>query len=186
MAVNGKGESYGAEVLLQKKKGSLSGWVGYTLSWANRQFEELNYGKWFPYKYDRRHDMSVVLAHTWNKRMDFSMAWVFGTGNAITLPTAEYDGAATAMQGNYYNQPIRYYESRNNFRMCSYHRLDLSFSFWKDKKWGQRKWTLGVYNAYSRQNPFFMDLTYDRDRNRKFVQYSLFPIIPSISYRFKF
>ena len=186
VAVNGKGESYGAEVLLQKKKGSLSGWVGYTLSWANRQFEELNYGKWFPYKYDRRHDMSVVLAHTWNKRMDFSMAWVFGTGNAITLPTAEYDGAATAMQGNYYNQPIRYYESRNNFRMRSYHRLDLSFSFWKDKKWGQRKWTLGVYNAYSRQNPFFMDLTYDRDRNRKFVQYSLFPFIPSITYSFKF
>ncbi|HZY79278.1 MAG TPA: TonB-dependent receptor plug domain-containing protein, partial [Cyclobacteriaceae bacterium] len=85
VAINGKGESYGSEVLLQKKKGKVTGWIGYTLSWTNRQFDELNNGKEFPYKYDRRHDVSIALTHEWNKRMDFSMAWVYGSGNAITL-----------------------------------------------------------------------------------------------------
>jgi len=186
IATGGNGESYGLEVLVQKKKGAVSGWVGYTLSWTNRQFEELNEGKWFPYKYDRRHDISVALTHTWNKRMDFSMAWVFGTGTAITLPTDEFADANVNLQPYYFPNSAKYYESRNNYRMRNYHRLDLSFSFWKDKKWGQRKWTLGVYNLYSRQNPFFMELGYDRNRNKKFLQYSLFPIIPSISYSFKF
>ncbi|MEZ4947549.1 MAG: TonB-dependent receptor [Cyclobacteriaceae bacterium] len=186
IATGGKGESYGMEVLVQKKKGAVSGWVGYTLSWTNRQFEELNEGKWFPYKYDRRHDISVALTHTWNKRMDFSMAWVFGTGTAITLPTDEFADANVNLLPYFSPYSVKYYESRNNYRMRNYHRLDLSFSFWKDKKWGQRKWTLGVYNMYSRQNPFFMELGYDRNRNKKFLQYSLFPIIPSISYSFKF
>jgi len=184
VVTNGKGEAYGIEVLAQKKKGKVSGWLGYTLAWNNRQFDELNNGNWYPYKYDRRHDISLALTHTWNKRMDFSMAWVFGTGNAISLPTAEYRSDNTfAPQNQGY---IRYYESRNNYRMKDYHRLDLSFSFWKDKKWGQRKWTIGVYNAYSRRNPFFVDLSYDRNGNRKFIQYSLFPILPSFTYSFKF
>jgi len=185
VATGGKGESYGMEVLAQKKKGSLSGWIGYTLSWTNRQFDELNEGKWFPYRYDRRHDISVAITHTWNKRMDFSMAWVFGTGTAVTLPTEEY-AEGSSNPGYYFPSSIKYYESRNNFRMRDYHRLDLSFSFWKDKKWGQRKWTLGIYNAYNRQNPFFMELSSDRNGNKKFIQYSLFPIIPSIAYSFKF
>lgn len=184
VVTGGKGEAYGIEVLAQKKKGKVSGWIGYTLAWNNRQFTELNNGRWFPYKYDRRHDISIALTHTWNKRMDFSMAWVFGTGNAITLPTLQYRSANPFVP--YYSNDIRYYESRNNHRMKNYHRLDLSFSFWKDKKWGQRKWTLGVYNAYSRLNPFFVDLSYDRNGNRKFIQYSLFPIIPSFTYSFKF
>lgn len=186
VATGGKGESYGMEVLVQKKKGNVSGWIGYTLSWTNRQFEQLNDGKWFPYKYDRRHDISTALTHTWNERMDFSMAWVFGTGTAITLPTDEFADANVNLRPYYFPSSVKYYESRNNYRMRSYHRLDLSFSFWKDKKWGQRKWTLGVYNVYSRQNPFFMELGRDKNGNKKFLQYSLFPIIPSISYSFKF
>ncbi|MCW5910511.1 MAG: TonB-dependent receptor [Cyclobacteriaceae bacterium] len=184
VVTNGRGEAYGIEMLAQKKKGKISGWLCYTLAWNNRQFDELNNGKWFPYKYDRRHDISLALTHTWNKRMDFSMTWVFGTGNAITLPTMMYRSENPFIP--YYSGDIRYYESRNNYRMKNYHRLDLSFSFWKDKKWGQRKWTLGVYNAYSRLNPFFVDLSYDRNGNRKFIQYSLFPIIPSFTYSFKF
>lgn len=188
VATNGKGESYGSELLLQKKTGKVTGWVGYTLSWTNRQFDELNNGKWFPYKYDRRHDVSVAMTHAWNERMDFSMAWVYGTGNAVTLPTATYKGTVSPI-GNYpgfFGQELYYYGDRNSFRMRSYHRLDVSFSWWKNKKWGRSKWTLAVYNVYSRRNPFFMDVTYDDDGNRKFAQYSLFPIIPSINYSFKF
>jgi outer membrane cobalamin receptor len=189
VATNGQGKSYGLEVLLQKKTGVVTGWIGYTLSKSTRQFDALNFGKEFPYKYDRRHDVSIALSHQWNKRMDFSMAWVFGTGNAITLPVANYEGASSNV-GNIgwpnYSPDVTYYGDRNSYRMNSYHRLDLSFSWWKDKKWGQRKWTLSIYNAYNQKNPFYMDITRDNSGNKKFVQYSLFPILPSITYSFKF
>ena len=88
----GKGESYGAEVLLHKKKGKTNGWVGYTLSWTNRKFDEINDGIKYPYKYDRRHDISVVLNHAFNDRIEVSGAWVYGTGNALTIPHATYLG----------------------------------------------------------------------------------------------
>lgn len=191
VATNGQGKSYGAEFLAQKKTGVITGWVGYTLSKAVRQFEELNFGKEYPYKYDRRHDISLALTHEWNKRMDFSMVWVYGTGNAITLPIATYEVASSNVDTRvtYGNNEVTYYGDRNSYRMKSYHRLDLSFSWWKDKKWGQRKWTVGVYNAYNHLNPFFVNMEeeYGGPINKKvFVQYSLFPIIPSITYSFKF
>ena len=189
VATSGHGKSYGMELLMQKKTGAVTGWIGYTLSKAVRQFDELNFGKEYAYKYDRRHDISLALTHEWNKRMDFSMVWVYGTGNAITLPIATYEGASFEVGSrNFSNSPATYYGDRNSFRMRSYHRLDLSFSWWKDKKWGQRKWTFGVYNAYNRLNPFFINLEQDRQGsgNSKFIQYSLFPVIPSITYSFKF
>ena len=196
VATNGQGKSYGAEVLVQKKTGAITGWLGYTLSKAVRQFDELNFGEEYPYKYDRRHDVSAALTYEWNKRMDFSMVWVFGTGNSITLPIATYEGVANGLSqnsrfNNYPPMDVTYFGGRNSYRMRNYHRLDLSFSWWKDKKWGQRKWTLGVYNAYNRLNPFFVNLEYDY-RNfggfgrKRFIQYSLFPVIPSITYSFKF
>ena len=191
VATNGQGKSYGAEVLVQKKTGAITGWLGYTLSKAVRQFDELNFGEEYPYKYDRRHDVSAALTYEWNKRMDFSMVWVFGTGNSITLPIATYEGVANGLGQNsrYNNYPpmdVTYFGGRNSYRMRNYHRLDLSFSWWKDKKWGQRKWTLGVYNAYNHLNPFFVDIGYDKKGNLRFIQYSLFPIIPSITWSFKF
>jgi outer membrane cobalamin receptor len=185
VSTGGRGKSYGAELLVQKKVGKVTGWIGYTLSWTYRQFDDLNFGKWFPYKYDRRHDVSVAMTHAWNDRMDFSAVWVYGTGNAVTLPTARYEGASGGPTSSYYPS-IYYYGDRNSFRMRAYHRLDLSFSFWKNTRWGRSKWTLAAYNVYSRRNPFFMDLTSDDRGNPKFVQYSLFPIIPSIAYSFKF
>jgi hypothetical protein len=194
IVTGGKGQSYGGELLVQKKTGHLTGWIGYTLSWTNRQFDELNDGKWYPYRYDRRHDVSVAATHTWNDRMDFSMAWVYGTGNAITLPVSQYQEQTPYRVSQFirYNNSLYHYEGRNDFRMRSYHRLDVSFSFWKNKKWGQRKWTIGAYNMYSRRNPFYMDLSYVQSKTdpgkyeRKFLQYSLFPIIPSITYSYKF
>jgi hypothetical protein len=188
VVTGGQGRSYGTEVLLQKKTGSLTGWIGYTLSWAERQFDELNFGKWYYYKYDRRHDISVAMTHSWNKRLDFSAAWVFGTGNAITLPIASYPGPANEQPGDPYRYftSIDYFGQRNAFRMRSYHRLDLSISFVKEKKWGERKWTIAVYNTYNRQNPFYMDLGRTPQGDLAFYQYSLFPVIPSIAYSFKF
>lgn len=186
VALNGQGWSYGTELLLQKKIGNVTGWIGYTLSWTDRQFETLNFGNRFPYKYDNRHDINVAFTHTWNERMDFSAAWVFTSGNAVTLPTAVYRGTSQFAFDHWSTPEVSYYEARNAYRMKNYHRLDLSFSWWKNKKWGQRKWTLGVYNAYNRLNPFFMDIGYDRNHNKHFIQYSLFPIIPSFTYSFKF
>ncbi|SIS70963.1 Outer membrane receptor for ferrienterochelin and colicins [Belliella pelovolcani] len=182
----GEGKSYGLELLAQKKLGKVSGWVGYTWSNTTRRFDEINFGEWFPYKYDRRHDVSIALTHDWKDNKDFSLVWVYGTGNAVSLPVHRYEGAESVRWGSTWRPEVQYYESRNNFRNRAYHRLDLSFSWWKDTRWGQRKWTLGIYNAYNRMNPFFMDLSYDRSGNRKIVQYSLFPVIPSFAYTFKF
>ena len=194
----GNGQSYGVELFAQKKTGSFTGWLGYTLSWTNRKFDELNDGKRFPYKYDRRHDISITLMKRFGKKTELSGAWVFGTGNAVTSPIGFYDVAHPILglpyqQPNYTYIPYRMYDygERNSYRMRAYHRLDLSISFIKEKKWGERRWVLGVYNAYNRNNPFFMnveEVNYQETgmQQFKYVQYSLFPIIPSISYQFKF
>ncbi len=180
----GDGRSYGAELLIQKKQGRTTGWLGYTLSWTDRQFEELNFGERFPYKYDRRHDLGVAVVHQWRERIDLSATWVFGSGNAITLPTAIYSGRGNSFFGG----SIYDYGERNSYRMRAFHRLDASITFHKKTRWGKRAWVLGVYNAYSRRNPFYLylDESSDPSRESQFRQVSLFPIIPSISYRFNF
>ncbi len=185
----GRGESYGGELLIQKKTGKFTGWIGYTLSWTNRQFDNLNFGKKFPYKYDRRHDISLTGVYKINDRVTFSGAWIYGTGNAISLPQFKYltNGRLPTFRDNIFGgQIVEGYGDRNSFRMKSYHRLDLSIAFSKKKKRGIRTWTIGTYNTYSRKNPFFLDIRREFNGEDKFVQYSLFPIIPSISYSFKF
>jgi len=188
----GKGWSYGMEFLFEKRNGKTTGWIGYTLSWSNRQFENISFGEIFPYKYDRRHDISIVLTHKLSDRIDFGMTWVYGTGNAVTLALEKYSSLVLQDQGEsiYKWADIQYYEKRNNYRMPAYHRLDLGINFRKETKWGQRTWSFGVYNAYNRKNPFIMmfDGYYDSNDNyiNQLKQYSLFPIIPSISYSFKF
>lgn len=195
---NGLGRSYGLELFLQKKKGKTTGWIGYTLSYSERKFENINFGKWYPYKYDRRHDISIVLAHKINERIDFGLTWVYGTGNSITFADARYpsigvNGLNSSLNiGNSQNE-IEYFPSRNNLRMDAYHRLDFGVNFHKIKKWGKRTWSLGVYNAYSRKNPYYIYIDESTQlvnneivNNRVAKQVSLFPIIPSVSYKFKF
>jgi outer membrane receptor for ferrienterochelin and colicin len=177
---DGRGDCYGAEFFFQKKTGKLTGWIGYTLSWNYRQFDELNKGKRFPYKYDRRHDISTALIYAWSDRVSLSAAWTFGTGNAITMPVATYRDAYTPMNIN------KYYSGRNAYRMASYHRLDISATFKKNKKWGQRLWTVGMYNVYNRMNPFYIDMSGQNYTGYQFTQHSLFPAIPFISYGVKF
>ena len=181
---DGEGESYGLELFLQRKKGKTTGWIGYTLSWSNRKFDNLNFGEWYPYKYDRRHDFSFVGSHKFNDKWDFGATWVYGTGNAITFPQAVYLG----MPNNYWNQVsiVESYGNRNETRMPAYHRLDFSINKHKKYKRFTSTFTVGAYNIYNRKNPFFAYLDYDDNNNRVAKQVSLFPIIPAISYRIKF
>lgn len=177
--VTGKGWSYGAEFFVQRKRGNTTGMLGYTLSWTKRQFPGLNEGKVFPYKYDRRHDIKAAVVHKIGSRVELSATWVFGTGQATTLPTEVYLDAD--------GHEVEVFESRNNFRLPSFHHLDVGATFRKQKKWGERSWVIGAYNVYNRRNPFFIYKGYGSNGNTPaFHQVSLFPFIPSVSYQFKF
>jgi hypothetical protein len=193
----GNGTSKGIEIFLQKKKGRFSGWLGYTLSFTDRQFDDLNFGESFPYKYDRRHDLSVVAIYEIGPRINLSASWVYGTGNAVTLANSQYVTLhPSSSTGNFlrpsFPQDVL---ARNNYRMRSYHRGDLSINFVKQKKKHKRTWSIGAYNIYNNKNPFYItsdtETTYDSSGNiieENFVlnQQSLFPIIPFVNYSFEF
>ncbi len=184
---DGKGEAYGAEFLARKNKGKLTGWVGYTLAWSNRRFDNINQGEVFPYKYDRRHDISIVANYTVSDKFDFGAVWVYGTGNTFTAPIANYflEGVYGSFGGGENVNQVQRFSDRNGLRLPAYHRLDAGFNFHKKTTWGQRTWSISVYNAYSRQNPYFLYID-ETQSGKRVKQVSLFPIIPSISYTFKF
>ena len=194
----GKGWSYGVEFLAQRSFGKYSGWVGYTWSKTMRKFDregmEINDGKPFPAKYDRRHDISIVMMYKPNKKFDASFTWVYCTGNATTLAMQEFQDEETTDEGDWYDSDVYgYVDGRNNFRMPAYHRMDVGVNFHKQKKRGLRTISLSVYNLYNRKNPF---IVYESSRyhyhyqgvtyNSALVQLSIFPFIPSISYKFEF
>lgn len=195
---SGKGKSYGAEILLQRKRGKLSGWVGYTLSWTKHQFDEINFGKEFFARYDRRHDLSLVGIYKLSEQLTLSATWVYGTGQAITLPLANYPAVQHSPSfshddsgwiGNFV-QTVEDYGEKNGFRMKPYHRLDIAAQWHKELKRCTKTFELGLYNAYSRKNPFFYFISTEPLDNssgytNKLKQISLFPIIPSISWSFK-
>lgn len=193
----GRGWSYGAELFVQKKRGRTTGWIGYTLSWTKRRFEGLNQGHAFPYRYDRRHDLALVLSHQLKQSTSFSLTWVYGTGNAATLPVARYyddntggGGIIRVPRSSYIPYEIVVYGDRNGYRMSAFHHLDFSFNFGQAKSAGHG-FSFGVYNAYNRKNPFFIyfDDYYDSAANARKIrakQVSLFPLLPWINYRFKF
>ena len=187
----GKGWAYGIEFLVQRSFGKTTGWIGYTWAHSKRQFDregmEINGGKVFPAKYDRRHDISITVQHKFSERFDLSGTWVFSSGNCGTLGTQIYDG----MMNEWGYIPTINALERNNFRMGNYHRLDLSVNFHKQKKHGIRTWNISVYNVYNHNNPFIVYTDYSWDEatqteKKLLMQASLFPIIPSVSYSFKF
>ena len=187
----GKGWAYGVELLVQRSFGKTTGWVGYTWAHAKRQFDRegmvLNQGKVFPAKYDRRHDFSITVQHKFSDRFDLNGTWVFSSGNCGTLGTQVYEGLVNEW-GNIHS--INALE-RNNFRLGSYHRLDVGMNFHKQKKHGIRTWNISVYNAYNHNNPFIVYTDYKWDEatqteKKVLMQASLFPIIPSVSYSYKF
>ncbi len=182
--VFGKGEAYGAEFFINKTKGKFTGWIGYTLAWTNRLFKDLNNGNQFPAKYDRRHDLSIVGTYEMDKRWTFSAVFVYGSGNAITLPTVYY-----LIEGGI----VPEYSDLNAYRLFPYHRLDLSAVYTpqhkKPRKW-QSSWAFSVYNVYSRMNPYFLYVDLQGNVgtgvDAKVKQVSIFPILPSITYNFKY
>ncbi len=191
----GEGETYGAEFFVQRKTGKTTGWLGYTLSFNNRTFEEINNGNSFPFKYDRRHDIAIVLNHDFSDRISLSGSWVYGTGNAITLPFEKYDVFVPNSDGRGYPYEIKQLGDKNRFRMTNYHRLDIGLQFSKQKKRHRRTWSFGAYNTYFHKNPYFVYASrhyeYNPDTGEnvttKFKEVSLIPfIIPYFSYGFKF
>ena len=182
--VFGTGYSYGAEFFINKRKGALTGWIGYTLSRTEREFPDINEGKPFPAIYDRRHDLSVVANYQVHPKWELGGAFVYGTGQAFTPLESLY----------FIDQNlIQEYGERNSQRLIPYHRLDLSATFTpkpdtKEKRF-HSSWVFSVYNVYNRRNPFFTyyDLSTDSasgTAQARAVRVSLFPIIPSITWNF--
>lgn len=191
----GKGKSYGFELFIQRKTGKLTGWIGYTLSWTTMQFDSLNFGKEFWAKYDRRHDFSIVAMYEVRQEsqhangVNIAATWVYGTGNAITLPLSSYDAPMVSggPAASIFNTTVSQYTGRNQYRMNPYHRLDVSIRIHKKLPKTTRTWEISVYNAYNRRNPYFLYVG-ENTAGTKYVlnQVSLFPIIPSVTYQIKF
>ena len=185
----GKGESYGMEFFVRKNFGRLTGWFAYTLSWTNQTFKALNYGKTFPYTYDKRHNLSLVATYDLSKKWTVAADWVFTSGGAFTLPLGKipvFEGGT--LYDIFYND----YTERNNYRYRAYHRLDLNFIHHnRERTWFGKKvtseWVFGLYNAYSRMNPYFVYLTVDPLTKKPMAkEVSLLPVLPSVSWNFKF
>ncbi|HOA37438.1 MAG TPA: TonB-dependent receptor, partial [Flavihumibacter sp.] len=182
--VFGKGWSYGAEFFVRRNTGKLTGWIGYTLSWTWRQFPDLNNGEKYRARYDRRHDLSVVASYDLNKKWKLSAVFVYGTGNATSLPERFYlvDGVLT-----------QEYSRINQYRMPAYHRADLAATYTPTPKKPRKiksSWVFSVYNVYSRLNPYFIyynqtGSAYDGSLKVEARQVSLFPLLPSVTWNFK-
>lgn len=186
----GDGRAYGFEFFLNKRMGDLTGWIGYTLSWTTRTFSELNGGKEFFARYDRRHDASVTLSYKLSRSIDLGVSWVYGTGFAYTMPTGQFSFGGTDPG---YNDPSvgQTFTDRNGYRLPAYHRLDINLGFNTTVFGLASTINLSVYNAYNRLNPFaqYFEEEYDASTKKtKLVlkQLTLFPIIPSIAWNFRF
>jgi hypothetical protein len=179
----GDGYSYGLELFIKKRAGQFTGWIGYTWSKTNRFFDDIDDGNPFPAKYDRRHDISLTGTYKINKKWTVSSVFVYATGNTTTLPIGRYmlDGEIVSEYGD-----------RNSYRMAPYHRLDLSvtWDYKKTEKW-ESSWNFSIYNVYNRKNPYFIYFenegsVSDGSFVSKAKQVSLFPILPSVTWNFKF
>jgi hypothetical protein len=178
--VYGLGRAYGLELFLKKIYGRFNGWAGYTLSRTERKFDEINEGRYFAARQDRTHDVSLVGVYQLNKRWTFSGTFIYGTGNAVTFPSGKYQLDAITRF---------YYSDRNSSRMPATHRLDLGATLeGKPHSRYHSSWTFGLYNAYNHKNPYVINFRNDVNDPSKTVaeQTSLFGVIPSVSYNFKF
>lgn len=180
----GSGRAYGVELLARKTDGPATGWLSYTWSHTDRIFRDgsINAGKWFPYRYDRRHVITAFANYHFEKGIDFSALWTFASGGAMTLPTRSF--SVMDYDGNVINVP--YVETRSNYRLPADHRLDLSVNFTKQKHRGERTWNVGVYNVYARKNPNIVDIDIERNVAVRIRKYSFLICIPSISYTYRF
>jgi hypothetical protein len=178
--VYGKGRAYGVELYAKKKQGKLTGWISYTLSRTERQIDGVNNNLWYPATQDQTHNLALVAIYKASKKWTLSADFVFNTGNAVSWPSGKYD-----VNG----RTIFYYTERNSYRMPAYNRLDLSATLQSKKaRKFEGSWTFSIYNAYGRENPYFIQFQNDpvNPQKTQAVQYSLFRWIPSVTYNFKF
>ena len=174
----GEGKSYGVELCARKNLGRLTGWIAYTLAWSKTRIDGINNGEWYDANNDRRHDINIVAAYQLTDRWTLNAAWVFNSGQAFTAPSSKYQ-----VIDNW----IYYYAERNGYRAPDYHRLDVSASWTKKGKKVTRQWVFGIYNLYNRYNPFLINFEDSQNGARtRAVQYSLFGIVPSVSFNIKF
>ncbi len=178
--LSGIGRSYGLEFYVKKKYGRFNGWLSYTLSHTENKIDGINNGEWYNTKYDKTHDVSIVLNYELSKRITISAAWIYYTGNAVTFPSGQYE---------YDNQSWAYYTVRNGYRMPNYHRLDLNVHLdGKKKKKFETSWDFSLYNAYNRQNAYTISFQESETNpgTNEAVKLSLFGIVPSVTWNFKF
>ncbi len=178
--VYGKGRAYGVEFFAKKEIGLFSGWISYTLSRTEKQFDEINNGIWYPARQDRTHDLSIVANFNAGRKILFSATWVYYTGNAVTFPSGKY-----LIDGNIVN----YYTSRNGYRMPAYHRLDLGMTILlKERPKFKSELNIGVFNAYGRKNAYAILFRTNKDNiaQTEAVKLYLFSVIPSITWNFRF
>lgn len=176
----GRGRSYGTEIYVRKKTGNVTGWISYTLSRTENQIEGINNSNWYPVKYDKSHDISIVTSYKISKRVSLSAIWSYATGNAVTFPGGRY-----ILDNNI----IPYYTERNGYRMPDYHRLDFNLSIsGKNRKKIKTGWDFSVYNLYNRKNAYIISFRESEtvQGSSEAVKMSLFGIVPSITYKFRF
>lgn len=196
---SGSGRAYGADFQAEADFGKLHGFIGYGLMWSDRLFADQNEGKRFPSKYDNRH--KVTLSATWkcSERVELNAGWVFMTGNRVTLSLENYsypDGYPTNIVPSYPHKDeemLDYYAGKNNVRLPAYHRLDVGINIYRSLRRGRTGiWNVSLYNAYSRMNPIMIEKNNQKQSMDgtplapRFRQFALFPIIPSVSYTYKF
>lgn len=182
LAVNGIGVSKGVELLARKTKGKSTGWIGTTLSKSTRQFDELNNGKVYPYKYDRTFDLGCLFQQQLTRKLSFSATWVFGTGLPYNIPRAQYED----IDGN----TVLVYGGLNQFRQKPYHRLDMGLSYKVENRKSTGVIDFSIINLYNRRNPYiYISPPNNRPSNNNgatLYEFSLFPFMPSLSYSLKF
>ncbi len=185
----GRGWSYGAEFFLRKRSGRFNGFIAYTLATSQRNFGALNNGRDYPAKYDRRHDLSVAVNYDFNSKWSFSALFVYGSGHNLTLPVGRFyvPYSGWGQQYSYYYD----YVEKNGYKMKAFNRMDIGIKYKKEKAKFSGEWRFDIYNVYSRRNPYFVYLSQDRDRDSNASKYyafqvSILPMIPSVSYNFKF
>jgi len=174
----GDGKAYGVEFLARKNNGRFTGWLGYTLSWSKAKIPGINEGRWYDANNDRRHDINLVAMYRLSARWNLSAAWVFNSGQAFTAPSGKYQ-----IIDNW----IYYYAERNGYRAPDYHRLDVSAVWSKKYRRTTQEWVFGIYNLYNRYNPYLINFEDGKNGNgTRAVQYSLFGIVPSVSFNIIF
>lgn len=190
----GQGQSYGAELQLNKVAGRLTGWVSYTLSRADRQFDALNLGRAYPFRYDRRHNVQLAAVYQITRGLYASANWGYSTGFALTLPLVKFSSVVPGELPPPGGLPfVLDPEAKNNVRMPANHRLDVNVHYsWQKNKW-EHTLNLGVYNVYNRNNPLYYDVRrFLVNQNNvlatryQFVEVQLTPLLPTLSYRIGF